>query len=157
MVNLRRILEEVFRDEYDKSSLETYRQLSSNQRILIIDNFQDIRYHDERRSKVLSALLNYFQHIVIISDNSLEMQIVCSRIEHFNDLHIEMYGILNFGNQKRRELVKKWYSLGNEYAKRDRSIEERIDRTCERINTLLGSSGGIVPALPIYLINILQK
>lgn len=157
IVNIRKILEEVFQNEYDESSLETYRQLSANQRILIIDNFQDIPYHDERRSKILSALLNDFQHIIVFSDSSLEMQIVCSKIEHFNDLRIEMYGILNFGNQKRRELVKKWYSLGNEYAEGDRSIEELIDQACGKIDILLGSSGGIVPALPIYLINILQN
>lgn len=155
--NLRDIMDEIFVEEYGKEQLETFRQLSLDQRILIIDDFQDIPYHDERRSAVLSSLFTYFGHVVVFSDNALDMQVICSKITYIAELTMEMYEILPFGNQKRQELAKKWYYLGNEYASGDQQTETRIDETCDKINMLLGSSSGIVPALPIYLIDILQN
>lgn len=155
--NLRNIMDKIFEEEYSKEQLETFRQLTLEQRILIIDDFQDIPYHDERRSAVLSCLLTYFGHVIAFSDSSLDMQVICSKITHSIELVTEMYEILPFGNQKRQELVKKWYYLGNEYARGDQQIEARIDQTCDKIDMLLGGSNGIVPALPIYLIDILQN
>ncbi len=155
--NLRDIMDRIFEEEYCKEQLETFRQLALNQRILIIDDFQSIPYHDERRSTVLSRLLTYFGHVIVFSDNSLDMQVICSKVNHSAEFVMEMYEILPFGNQKRRELVKKWYYLGDEYAQGDQQIELRIDQSCDEINMLLGSNNGIVPALPIYLINILQN
>lgn len=155
--NLRDIMDAIFEEEYNKELLETFRQLTLDQRILIIDDFQGIPYHDERRSTVLSCLLTYFGHVIVFSDSSLDMQLICSKVTHPAEFVTEMYEILPFGNQKRRELIKKWYYLGNEYARGDAQIEERIDQTCDKIDMLLGSSSGIVPALPIYLIDILQN
>ena len=61
-----------------------------------------------------------------------------------------------FGNVKRQEFVKRWYCLGDEYANGDKSINERIDLACEKINLIIGTRG-LIPAYPIYLINLLQN
>ena len=139
-------MDRIFQEEYSKESLETFRQLTLDQRILIIDDFQNIPYHDERRSTVLSHLLTYFGHIIVFSDNSLDMQVICSKVVCSAEFVTEIYEILPFGNQKRRELIKKWYYLGNEYARGDSQIEDRIDQTCDKIDKLLGGSSGIVSA-----------
>lgn len=67
------------------------------------------------------------------------------------------YRICKFGNLKRHEFIKKWYFLRDEYANGDSEVETRIANSFERINSLLGNSNGFIPAIPIFLINLLQN
>jgi len=156
-LNLRKIIEKKFVEEYSESKIDIFRQFECEQRILIIDDFNGIPYHDDRSSKVLSILTKIFSHIIILSDDELEMQMICTKIDNISDIHTKFYEILYFGNTKREELVRKWYCLRDEYALGSEEIEEKIMNTCEKINNLLGSNGGIIPAAPIYLINMLQN
>ncbi len=154
--NLRAKIEDCFAKEYVEALLEDFRQLPKEKRVLIIDNFLDMPYHDERRSKVLSILSEDFSHIVFFSDNEIDSQLVCSNLDGIEALSINIFHIMPFGNVKRQEFVKKWYCLGDEYANGERSTAERIDLACEKINLIIGNRG-IIPAYPIYMINLLQN
>ena len=154
--NLRARIEERFSEEYGAALLEDFRQVPKEKRVLIIDNFLDMPYHDERRSKVLSILSEDFSHIIFFSDNEIDSQLVCSKLDGIESLCINTFHIMPFGNVKRREFVKKWYCLGDEFANGERSITERIEQACEKINLIIGTKG-IIPAYPIYLINLLQN
>ena len=155
-INLRSKIEECFVKEYGEALLEDFRQLPKEKKVLIIDNFLDMPYHDERRSKVLSILSEDFAHIVFFSDNEIDSQLVCSNLNGIEKLSINIFHIMPFGNVKRQEFVKRWYCLGDEYANGDKSINERIDLACEKINLIIGTRG-LIPAYPIYLINLLQN
>ena len=154
--NLRAKIEDCFKEEYGEALLEDFRQLPKDKRVLIIDNFLDMPYHDERRSKILSILSEEFSHIIFFSENELDSQLVCSKLDGIGTLNINIFHIMPFGNVKRQEFVKKWYYLGDEYANGEKSIEERIEQACEKINLIIGKKG-IIPAYPIYLINLLQN
>ncbi len=154
--NLRKRIEDKFTSEYSQDYLEKYRHLPPNKRILIIDEFNNIPYHDERRSKILSFLGQFAANIIIITDNEMEARLICSKLDLLN-VNINYYKICYYGNSKRYELIKKWYCLRNEYANGDEEIETKIANSFERINLLLGTSNGFIPATPIYLINLLQN
>lgn len=155
--NLKEHIFEVFINEYSNDNLEVYRQLKPEQRILLIDNFNNIPYHDERRSVVLSYLCQFASKVVILTDSDIEARLVCSKVIRSSAFKMNYYKICNFGNSKRYELIKKWYCLRDEYANGDNEVEKRISNSNNRINTLLGSSNGFIPATPIYLINLLQN
>lgn len=155
--NLRERIHEIFTAEYSVDNLEKYRQLPPEKRILLIDNFNNIPYHDERRSKVLSFLGQFASNIIIFTDNEMEARLICSKLATPTNTNVKYYRICNFGNSKRYEFVKKWYCLRDEYANGDSEVETRIINSFERINSLLGSSNGFIPATPIYLINLLQN
>lgn len=155
--NLRKVVERVFVSEYNNEVLDKYRSLSPEERILIIDDFNNNPYHDERRSKMLSFLASYASHIIIFADSKVEMNVICSQIDISINAKINYYEILNFGNAKRKELITKWYCLSDEFASGDKEVEEKIEKANDKINLLLGASNGFVPATPIYLINILQN
>lgn len=155
--NLRQRIEDGFVQEYGVECLEKYRQLSCQSRILLIDNFNNLPYHDERRSKVLSYLSQYASHIIITSDNEIEMRMICAKMDSIPTLSTNYYRICYFGNSKRQELISKWYCLRNEYANGREQIDLKITSASEKINMLLGLSGGFIPAAPIHLINLLQN
>jgi energy-coupling factor transporter ATP-binding protein EcfA2 len=155
--NLWERIYKIFTTEYSVDSLEKYRQLPHEKRILLIDDFNKIPYRDERRTKVLSCLGQFASNIVIFTDNEMDARLVCSKLATPTNTNVNYYRISNFGNSKRYELIKKWYCLRDEYANGDSEVETRIFNSCERINLLLGSSNGFIPATPIYLINFLQN
>jgi len=155
--NLKDRICSIFTDEYSVTNLERYRQLSPDKRILIIDDFNNTPYHDERRSKILSHLSQFASNIIILSDNELEARVICSKLPASFSTNVGYYRICNYGNTKRYEFISKWYYLRDEYANGDSAVEERITNAHERINLLLGSTNGFIPATPIYLINLLQN
>jgi GTPase SAR1 family protein len=155
--NLRKRIEDKFIVEYSTDNLERYRQLPIEKRILIIDDFNNMPYHDERRAKVLLLLSQYAAHIIIITDNEIETTLISSKLKDSPGLTINHYKICYFGNAKRKELTTKWYCLRNEYANKDEEIDARIENSFRRINMLLGSIKGFIPATPIYLICLLQN
>ena len=155
--NLRERVFDIFTTEYSADNLDKYCQLPPDSRILLIDDFNNIPYHDERRSKVLSILAQFASNIIILMDNELEARLVCSRLAPSISSNVNYYRICNFGNSKRYEFIKKWYCLRDEYANGDLEVEAKITRSFENINTLLGSSKGFIPATPIYLISLLQN
>lgn len=109
-------------------------------RILIIDNFENIPYHDERKASILSFLSQFSSNIILITDNEIEARLVCSKLTTPSPKNISFYRILYLGNRKRYKLIKKWYYLRNDYAEGDEEIEAKIENTYERINTLIGST-----------------
>ena len=155
--DLRQRIENVFIREYSKQSLDKYRNLPPDMRILIIDNFENIPYHDERKASILSFLSQFSSNIILITDNEIEARLVCSKLTTPSPKNISFYRILYLGNRKRYKLIKKWYYLRNDYAEGDEEIEAKIENTYERINTLIGSTKGFIPATPIFLITILQN
>lgn len=155
--NLVKILDSMFIEQYSETTIDQYKCLDKTKKILIIDNFNNIPYHDTRRSKVLDELTSMFSHIIILSDKNWEINLVCSQMQNQSELEIIFYDMLFLGNVKRKEFVKNWYSLRDEFAVGSDVTEEKVTKACERIDELLGANHGIIPAAPINLINILQN
>lgn len=155
--NLRQRIENVFITEYSKDSLEKYRHLPPEKRILIIDNFENIPYHDDRRAKILSFLNQISSNVILITGNEMEARLVCLKLENSPTIGINYYKICRLGNRKRYEFIKRWYCLRNEYSNGDEEIEAKVISSFERINSLIGTTNGFIPATPIYLITLLQN
>lgn len=151
------IIEDVFVQQYSKETLSKFNQQDSSEKILIIDNFNNILYKDDRRINVISALKEIFGNIIMFSDNIIDMPILCSKINDIENVNLKIYKLMYFGNTKRRELVERWYCLDDEYAIGTRETEERVAEACYKIDDILGRNGGIVPATPFTLINLLQN
>lgn len=155
--NLKNRIYKIFTAEYSEANLEKYRQLSPQKRIIIIDDFNNIPYHDERKSKVLSILAQFASNVIIFTDNEIDIRLSCSKLGVTTNNNIAYYSICCFGNLKRYEFIKKWYCLRNEYANGNNEIETKITHSFDNINSLLGNSNGFIPATPIFLINLLQN
>ena len=155
--NLRERINAIFINEYSADSVERFRQLPPEKRIIIVDDFNNVPYHDERRSNILSFLGQFASNVIIFTDNELETRLICSKLTTPESIDVNYYRVCNFGNTKRYEFIKNWYCIGDEYANGDIEVESRIKNSFERINALLGGSRGFIPATPIYLINLLQN
>lgn len=154
--NLWKFIAENVKTEFSEVAAEKFARLNADERVIIVDNFNDLAFKDERRSNILKYLTNYAGKVIVFTNNEMEMHMACSKADFDKGYDIRYYRIKPFGNKKRHEFIKKWYYLKNNYGI-DLTIEKRIEKTVRKVNTLLGANRGYIPATPIYMINIIQN
>lgn len=154
--NLWEIIAQHYTEQYSADYKDDYKQLASEERILIVDSLDSIPYTDERRSKVITYLSRYAKNVIILSTDQISAHLVCTKADIDSAYDINYYQIRHFGNRKRYELIRKWYYLRTG-ALCDGVLDERIERARETIDSMIGRYGSIVPSSPLFLISILQN
>lgn len=154
--NITATIENHFISQYSEDYLEDYRQLSKDKKIIIIDNFDNIKTNKNRRSLILDYLADTFANVVIFMTSDIDITTIVTAKSVCALPDLFYYDVLPLGNKKRKELISKWYSLGAE-SLTDEEIEERIEKSVSQLDVLLGNGASFVPALPIFIIGVLQN
>jgi len=149
-----REVESLFIDQYNEGLVEKYAALDKNERIIIIDDYEQIVYNNEKTGLFFRLLMEYFGTIILFTDSDASAPFILSQL---NTDDVLLYRIKPFGNRKRGKLIKKWYSLGNKRIPLEpREMDVVIDNATRVVNGLLGSLTPIVIATPIAVLSILQ-
>lgn len=152
------IIEEKYIEQYNKDTLEYFRQLSSKQKILILDNFLDIKINNKKIGVFLNYLCGRFSSVIILINSTLEISMIISQFSEINkDTIVRTYRILPMGNVKRNEMITKWYSLAEDYAQPIDDISSKVDKATMCIDHLLSSQRATTPAYPLYMLFWLQS
>ena len=147
-------VESLFIDQYSDRLIDKFEVLVPDERIIIIDDYEQIVYNYEKIGDFFAILRELFVTIILLTESDASVPFIFSR---FKTNEIFSYRIKPFGNRKRGELIKKWYSLGNERMLRDpREMDAIIDRATRVINDLLGNLSSLVPATPLTVLSVLQ-
>lgn len=146
---------QAFCKQYSQAQLEEFKQLPEKQKLIIVDDFNAIKNSKNRKNLVFDYLCSYFGHVILnfASEIDIASLINNDNVRELNEIYY--YEILPFGNKKRKELISKWYNLGDFEC--DDVIEEKIENSINQMNTLLGNGSGFLPASPIYILMILQS
>lgn len=147
-------IESLFIDQYNEILIETFKGLVKDDRIIIIDDYEQIVYNNDKIGNFFTILTGIFGTIILLTESDGSIPFILSR---FKENEVLSYRIKPFGNRKRGELIKKWYSLGNERALRDpREMDAITDRATRVINELLGNLSSLVIATPLTVLSMLQ-
>lgn len=137
------IIQESLRKIYPDREKETIN-------ILLLDNFDKAHFNRQSKEAFINYLNSSFEHIIVsfnYSNNYIKEDLNC-----FND-YIE-YGILDFGYEKREDLIRKWLSIGKEDSISEEELYKNIDEIIEKIDSILLKD--ILPSQPMYILLILQ-
>lgn len=156
ITNIEDTINEHFIEQYNRESLEDFRQLPREKKIVIIDNFDSIKAVKNRRNLVVDYLTKKFHKVVIFLTSSIDITSILSSETIDSTSELFYYDILPLGNRKRKELISKWYHL-NEENLTEEEISEKIEKSVSQIDSLLGNGAAFIPALPIFIINVLQN
>lgn len=147
-------IEKAFVEQYSSEFIDDFRQLEKENRMIIIDDYDAIKSIKNRRAQLLDYICGYFGSVTIILSSSIEITtLLPSRISSLEQ--IVYYEILPFGNFKRKQLIRKWYQLGDQEIEAH-DLDERVNKAITMIDGLLGKSASIIPASPIFIISFLQ-
>lgn len=154
--NLNRIIENIFCNQYSDSKLENFRQLPKEKKAIIIDDFDDLKFYDDKRTQIIRFLSDTFDNIILLFNTEMNVPMLFSALESDNNESIQAYKILYMGNIKRKEFIRNWYYLRDTDAC-DPEKESKIDNGVELVNRFLGNGKRFIPAIPIFIINALQN
>lgn len=134
--------------QYEGLSYEEFTK--SQEKIIIIDNIDDIGLNRKYRDKFISE-------ICLLSDkciftHQLAFSLLIDEIPALDEFgRAELIGL---GNKKREEIIQRWISLGVEQTITEEDLYTRCDELKDTISSVVKKN--IVPPKPIYILMLLQ-
>ena len=152
---IEKTIESEYCNQYSEENVEKFIQLPKEQKILVIDNYNNMKPVGDRRNAIINYLFNYFGKVIILMSQNIEVPQLLSAdcLKGLDEL--PYYEIKPFGNSKRSQFINKWYYLNNRT--KCREIDERIENTIKQVDAILGNGTSFMPSMPIFLITTLQN
>jgi len=155
---IRKIILKSFKQQYKnvKSRISNIdNQLDKNKIILIIDDFQSVKFNTEHKSKFIENLLSLeYKNIIIFADETLRLEATTESKLSESLLGFTHYKILEMGHAIRDKMIRKWLTLGRERELENRDVIFKIREKAKLINTTVGYN--LVPTYPFYVLTLLQ-
>ena len=151
------LIRDAVSEQYGPSSAERYSQLDSDQRAIIVDDYDKANIPPESIRAIRGHLRARFEHVYLLSDamsqelRRLEVGGMASLEDRRDAIH---YAIQPFGFQRRNSMVEQWMALNPDLAA---DLSELVRQTESRnriLNTVIGKN--LVPAFPVYILGVLQ-
>lgn len=147
--DLSRFLATPISKQYLETDYSSY-TVASSDKVLLIDDFDEIPLNSQYFRTLLENLSNYFDKLVVCVDPSFRLN-----EEKYAQLsEYRQFEMLPMGHQRRGELISKWNSLGRRETIQASELESLNDVAARHINAIVKNS--VVPPKPIYIITILQ-
>tara|TARA_R110001583_G_scaffold195358_1_gene372275 strand:+ start:1875 stop:4412 length:2538 start_codon:yes stop_codon:yes gene_type:complete len=124
--------------------------ITSQEKIIIIDNIDDIGLNRKYRDKFISDICLFADKCIFT--HQLAFSLLVDKIPALDDFgRAELIGL---GNKKREEIIQRWISLGIEQTITEEDLYTRCDELKDTINSVVKKN--IVPPKPIYILMLLQ-
>ena len=139
--------------QYGPGSAERYSQLDSDQRVIIVDDYDKATLPPDSVRPIQSHLRARFHHVYLLSDamsqelRRIEVGGMASLEDRKDAIH---YAIQPFGFQRRNSMVEQWMALNPDLAA---DLSELVRQTESRnriLDTVIGKN--LVPAFPVYIL-----
>lgn len=150
------LVERQFLRQYQNPRLPAFSQLDRDQTVIIIDDFDHVRFSPKGRQKVLSNIHKRFERIVIFSDDSIRLEEVADAefaaavLSEYTQLELK-----DFGYFLRSKLIEKWCRLGAEYVIAEYDLQCKITRYESLIDNALQLS--YLPSIPFFILIFVQS
>lgn len=149
-------IEQCFLRNYAPTALTHYRQLDRAKRILIVDNYHQLKLSPRAKIDLLSKFREHSFRLIILAH---DLEITFQDLSEAGDgtsgqLPFTFYSILPFSYVQQNRLLEKWLLLGGDADKDASAFVANLERIRRTIDTLIGKN--YVPAYPPYVLSVLQ-
>ena len=142
-----------FTHQYSQRMLEEFKQLSKEDRILVVDDWHRSGLNSEGRREYLALASKYFDKIFLFTDELFQIH---ERLSGSPDsiLEFDHATIRAIGHELRGHLIDKWVKMGRAETgntremNREIEVKERLLRSVMSKNTL--------PSRPFFVVCLLQ-
>jgi hypothetical protein len=144
-------------EQYGEGLLERFEQASNSKKVLLLDDFDDGPVKGSQyRARVLVAVKERFKYFLVTVSELFDFQASVALHADGKLANVKEFRVLPFGYTLRAHLVKRWLQRTVD----DGSLEEAaLLARCDQAERLLDAvmARNIVPALPLYLLTLLQS
>ena len=150
-----KLVEKRLLQQYNSPSLDKFQQLSKNDVVIIIDDFDAMKLNLKGKRHLLDEICKRYTNVTLLSDGIIRIEELA---EGSKDASIvstfAQFEISEFGHLLRDKLIERWFNIGVEFEGDPEEIDQKIRAAENRINTLLGNS--YMPSVPIFILTFLQ-
>jgi len=152
-----KLLNSLYRKQYDNHEYASYSSVTDDKRILIIDDFDNCRLNHKYKNILLTHLNEHFNQIIITVNDSFQVGGMSSDRQLKKDVFRDYYryDLLQFGHALRNELITRWNLLGQELNIEEDELFRKNDKAKSVIDSVIGKN--LVPSYPIFLLTLLQS
>ncbi len=148
------VITENFCDQYGEKTDIQFRQLEKKRKVILIDEFDKCQMNYSAKQHVIQFLINNYGSIYLFASIGLDMTETYT-IVNVDSESLQLMKVMSMGNSKRHELVSKWYVLGKEDFVDQNELDAKVKNATTIINEMV--SRGVIPAIPLYIIIVLQQ
>ena len=135
--------------QYDGVTWDEYLS-SSKDRVLLLDDYHDLRLNARYERRFIDALAATFRHVVLVADSSLTVN-----EKRMVDLaSFRRWEIQGLGHARRGELIERWNSLGQEETIDIAALHRRNDEMTRNLNSVMRRN--LLPPRPIFVLTVIQ-
>ncbi|MBI4955202.1 MAG: metallophosphoesterase [Myxococcales bacterium] len=149
-VDLDKMLQQKFSEQYSAPTAEAYSQLPVAQRAIIVDDFHLMTCKAQLRKRFREELARFADHVIFFGHDMLLS--VEDALGFEGGSTVQRYSILPLSHARRGELVERWASLDTQAEPRE--VAHAIQDTCRLVDSIIGKN--FVPAYPPYVLALLQ-
>lgn len=155
--DLENALRKAVTEQYGNAAWAAYSQLSGSKKLLLLDDFDDGAIKGvAQRIAQLKAVANRFTHFIVTASEVFDFDSTVSPHIEQGTLSLTHYGLLPFGYQRRSQLVQRWFArTAGDGTVDDGDLLARCDQAERLLDAVMARN--IVPALPLYLLTLLQS
>jgi len=136
--------------------LEEFQQLSKIHKVLIVDNFHNLKFNLEKKREIIKYFCAKFKSVILLSNLDFDCGMIIADCNEINVRDVVIYKIRPMGNKVRKEFISKWFGLGGSSEDDGDVMATKVSEAIKYVDIVLGQYQGILPAYPIQLITILQ-
>src|SRR5580700_1698761 len=149
------LINQTFVSQYSQDQLEGFKQLKSDKKVLLLDEWHKTKLTLDGRARVSEILTKLFDRIYIFSGEGFRIEEISHYMESSNPLrNFELCEFREFGHVLRARLIEKWYCIGRNFTWDVNEHAREIDETERLLATLLGKN--LIPSYPETILSILQ-
>ncbi|QWT45001.1 STAND family AAA ATPase [Azospira inquinata] len=151
---MQKIIEAAVIKCYGKSTITSFWQVGLKKRVLLLDDIDESKLSGKFFSNAIEYLSKTFAVLIVTCSEMFEFRALFAP-ESSNFLKsINQYELLEFGNKRRHDLIKRWVSLGDGAVSVEKLIA-LIDQGEGLVMAVLGE--GVVPSTPFFVLTLLQS
>jgi predicted MPP superfamily phosphohydrolase len=145
-----------FEEQYASPGLEAFRQLESEEKVIIVDDIDRAPVNLRGRDKIIDTLKGICGVVVLLGDERLRLDdMITPEAEKLAMWSFTQCEILPFGHLRRADLIEKWYFLGRRYTHESSELSRLAIQAERVVSLLLGQD--FIPSHPIFILMILQQ
>jgi len=147
-------LNDALEEQYGVGSIGRYSNLRVEDRVLIIDDWDEVSFNRIGRSAIMNRATSMFGCVLLFVDDIFLIEELSGRHADRPLADFEVADIREFGFRLRGQLVRKWHALGNTYLEDEENFAREVAESTRVIDTVLGRN--LLPAYPVNILTLLQ-
>ncbi|MCG9757471.1 metallophosphoesterase, partial [Shewanella insulae] len=147
-------LDSIIKEQYLDKDLADLTSSSAN-KVLMIDDFDQIRGGPKALNELLNKVSSFFDVILVTVSDTFEMAESESGDSQIFSDDYKRFELLKLGFRLRYELVNKWNSKKDTCSECNRTLMIENDKATKTINSMIGKN--FVPSTPLFLLTMLQS